>query len=67
MKENYLSSALCVFMNCFAGRYGIKPLLLPVPLLCISVYLAAVLGTSFMPDMDAPQMAVSIEMPKGKT
>ena len=32
-------------------------------LLGVSIYLAASMGTAFIPDMDTPQMSVTIEMP----
>lgn len=69
-KENYLSSALVRIYETVLGwslRHKAVVIVACTALFAFSVYLAAVLGTSFMPDMDAPQMAVSIEMPKGKT
>ena len=36
-------------------------------LLAFSGYFAYSKGTSFMPEMEAPQMSLSIEMPKGST
>lgn len=38
-----------------------------VVLLGVSGYLTISMGTSFIPDMEAPQMSLSIEMPKGSS
>ncbi|HZJ57373.1 MAG TPA: efflux RND transporter permease subunit, partial [Clostridia bacterium] len=48
-------------------NYRAVVMILVVVLLGLSVFLGISMGTAFIPDMEAPQMSVSIEMPKEST
>lgn len=51
----------------FALGHRAITLILAVALLATSAVLAVSMGTAFMPDMDSPQVSVSITMPEGST
>ena len=48
-------------------RHRALVMIVVVALMGVSIYLGASMGTAFIPDMDTPQMSVSIEMPKEST
>jgi len=45
-------------------RHRALVMIVVVALMGVSIYLGASMGTAFIPDMDTPQMSVTIEMPK---
>lgn len=45
-------------------RHRAIVMIVVVALMGVSIYLGASMGTAFIPDMDTPQMSVTIEMPK---
>ncbi|MFY9295540.1 MAG: efflux RND transporter permease subunit [Caldicoprobacterales bacterium] len=50
-------------MLAWSLRHRALVMIVVVVLLGVSIYLAASMGTAFIPDMDTPQMSVTIEMP----
>ncbi|HOJ11804.1 MAG TPA: efflux RND transporter permease subunit [Clostridiales bacterium] len=48
-------------------KYKAVIMIAVVALLVLSAYYAASMGTSFIPDMEAPQMSITLKMPKEST
>lgn len=45
-------------------KYKAVPIIFVIVMLGISAYLGVAMGTSFIPEMDSPQMSVTIELPE---